>query len=305
MKTRWISSLQDRPRCRASNGDGRRCREPVLWGERSNRPLSTRCEVHGGLADAAMTTRTTALGRQLRGLPALALAVALCLSWAAPALADFEAAVAAYNRGDYREAQSEFEALAAAGDTRADAYLDRISDRLRDGSQASGSVTSTLMETVSSVFDDSNESSSQSASAADSGVSRTSASAEPGKGGTGGKPADRKPGMLLDRSPSSASTPPSSQSDVVVPPRKSIWSTIFHLPGDATVIGLQYVAHYLSADNLYRELQILSRASDKIALSILAVGWWLVIIKVLVGFGMAVSRIVKVAATPKEQQNYG
>ena len=71
------------------------------------------------------------------------------------------------------------------------------------------------------------------------------------------------------------------------------------------MIGLQYVAHYLSADNLYRELQILSRASDKIALSILAVGWWLVIIKVLVGFSMAVSRIVKVAATPKEQQNYG
>ena len=89
MKTRWISSPQDRPRCRAADVDGRRCREPVLWDERANRPLSTRCEVHGGLADASVTAQAVpaqaaARGKHLRGLPALALVVGLCLSWAAP-----------------------------------------------------------------------------------------------------------------------------------------------------------------------------------------------------------------------------
>ena len=71
------------------------------------------------------------------------------------------------------------------------------------------------------------------------------------------------------------------------------------------MIGLQYVAHFLGADNLSRELQILSRSSDRIALSILAVGWWLVIIKVLVGLGVAISRFMKVATTVVEPKRYG
>lgn len=279
MKTQWISLPQDRPRCSAANVDGRRCREPVLWDEQANRPLSTRCRDHGGLADAAMTTRTTALGACLRGLPALALAAALCLSWAAPALADFQSAVAAYERGAYRQAQSEFESLAAAGDERAEAYLERIRDRLRGASPDGGS----------------------------GGAARSagsSASAQPGKAAPDRTTAPWQAWSVFGQAGEQASPPPAG-SDIVTPRRGSLWSAIFHLPGDATVIGLQYVAEFLSADNLHRELQILSRKSDGIALSILAVGWWLLIVRVLVGLGFTVGRIMKVAANPKEQQHYG
>ncbi len=62
--------------------------------------------------------RTLSLGRSLGSVSALVLAGALCLFMAGPALAHFESAVAAYERGAYREAQTEFEALAAAGDER-------------------------------------------------------------------------------------------------------------------------------------------------------------------------------------------
>ena len=54
MEMRSFSSLQERPRCRASDGDGRRCCARIMWNEQTNRPLSTRCQFHGGLADAAL-----------------------------------------------------------------------------------------------------------------------------------------------------------------------------------------------------------------------------------------------------------
>ena len=133
------------------------------------------------------------------------------------------------------------------------------------------------------------------------GKAGASATAQPGRGASGQKSADWEPWSPSDGSPSAETPPPAPQSDVVVPPRKSIWSTIFHLPGDATVVGMQYVAYFLDADNLSRELQILSRKSDKITLSILAGFWWLVIIKVLVGTAMTISRFMKVAATPRER----
>lgn len=50
----------DRPRCRATGADGQRCREPVVWDPAANRPVSTRCEVHGGLADADLIRRQAA-----------------------------------------------------------------------------------------------------------------------------------------------------------------------------------------------------------------------------------------------------
>lgn len=334
MKTRWISSLQDRPRCRVADGDGLRCREPVLWDERTNRPLSTRCGAHGGLADAAVMgwrsldlneTRdkiepargavnvlansvkklsTIGLGGSLGGLPALALAGALCLFFTVPALADFESAVAAYERGAYEEAKEEFESLAVAGDERAEPYLERISGKLHDESQPGGSVTSTLMESVSSVFGGSAASGSESSSGAAASGTRASEAAQPGKAAPDRTASGWHAWSPSDQASEPAPAPP-VDSDVVTPQRGSIWSAIFHLPGDATVIGLQYVAQFLSADNLHRELQILSRNSDRIALSILAVGWWLVIIKVLIGIAMAISRFMKVAATPKEQIHYG
>lgn len=45
---------QDLPRCIESDAQGRRCREPVVWDHVNNRPISTRCQAHGGLMDAAL-----------------------------------------------------------------------------------------------------------------------------------------------------------------------------------------------------------------------------------------------------------
>ena len=255
------------------------------------------------LATSTNKRRTIGFGRSLRGLPTLLLAGALCLLLTVPALAGYESAVAAYNRGDYQQAETEFEALAAAGDARAQPYLERIRAGSSADSQESGSFTSTLMDSVSSLFSQSETSSS--GSGATSGNTKPSATAQPGKGNPSSKPATQEPWSLFGHRSGRVSPSPAPVTDVVSPERRSIWSAIFHLPGDATVIGLQYVAHFLGADNLSRELQILSRGSDKIALSILAVGWWLVIIKVLVGLGVAISRFMKVATTVVEPKRYG
>jgi uncharacterized membrane protein YphA (DoxX/SURF4 family) len=90
-----------------------------------------------------------------------------------------------------------------------------------------------------------------------------------------------------------------------MPERRSIWSTVFHLPGDATVIGLQYVAQFLDADTLSRELHRLGGQGDKIALSVLAGLWWLIIVRILVGLGLAIGRMTKAAAALEERKRYG
>jgi hypothetical protein len=103
-------------------------------------------------ADSQKTLRGKGLGRSLGRLPVLILAAALCLAAAGPALADFESAVADYEDGAYREAQTEFEALAAAGEGRATLYLERIREKLRGGRQSDESITSTVMDSVTSIF---------------------------------------------------------------------------------------------------------------------------------------------------------
>jgi hypothetical protein len=57
MNTTAIVLGSDRPRCRATDGQGQRCRARVVWDNATNRPVSTRCEAHGGLADAALIRR--------------------------------------------------------------------------------------------------------------------------------------------------------------------------------------------------------------------------------------------------------
>jgi len=294
--------------------------------------MSTRCEAHGGLVDAALmswqsldpadmpgklgsragaatvradapkTLRTKGLGRSLGGLLVLILAGALCLAMAGPALANFESAVVAYEDGAYRDAQTEFEALAADGEGRAKPYLERIREKLHEGHQTDESITSTLMNSVTSIFGESGTSSDGSASGAivtDAGPFTAGRLPE---GASGGKPADWEPWNPFSQV---AEPAPPPVSDVAIPQRRSIWSVIFHLPGDATVIGLLYVAQILNADNLSRELQFIGRHSDKIALSILAGFWWLVIIRGVVGIGVGLSHFMKAATTITEQKRYG
>ena len=231
------------------------------------------------LVNSMKKLRTKSLGQSLGRLSTLVLVGALCFSMVGPALADFESAVTAYEDGAYQEAQTEFETLAAAGDERAAPYLERFRKKLIDEERADGSPTPTTSEAVTSIFDGSDR---PSLSSESKGTTRDTGSSTAG------------------RSPEGA-----SQSDVVNPQRRSVWSAIFHLPGDATVIGLQYVAQFLEADNFSREVQSLSRHSNKIALSILAGFWWLVIIKSLVGMGAVISRFMKAATTIEERKRYG
>jgi len=246
--------------------------------------------------------RTIDMDRYPGRLPALILAAGLCLAVAAPALADFDSAVAAYERGSYQEAQKEFEAAADAGDERAAPYLDKMRNELGTDQDSSGSAASTLMDSISSIFSETETTSDGSGSGTimtDAGPSTADRPRE--ESASSGKSADWEPWNPFDQSVE----PPSLVSDVVAPQRKSIWSTIFHLPGDVTVIGLQYVAQFLDADNLGRELQIISRHSEKITLSILAGFWWLAIIKGLVGISASISRFTKAATTTMEQKRYG
>jgi hypothetical protein len=334
MEMKWIGASHDRPRCIGTDAQGRRCREPVVWDHTTDRPMSTRFETHGGLVDAALMSwrspdmketpdkmhlvtgavnvlansmkklPTVGLDRSLGSLPVLILAGALCLAMAGPALADFESAVVAYERGAYREAQTEFEAAVDAGDERAVPYLERIREKLHEGQQTDESLTPTLMDTVTSIFGESETSSGDLGSGAIRRGTESSTAGRSAENASSKKPADWEPWSPFDQATEPASAPP-PVSDVVIPRRRSIWSTIFHLPGDATVIGLQYVAQSLSADNLSRELQFISRHSDKIALSILASLWWLVIIKGVVGIGAGISRFMKVATTVEGQKRYG
>lgn len=71
------------------------------------------------------------------------------------------------------------------------------------------------------------------------------------------------------------------------------------------MVGLRYVARLLDADALNRELQSLGGQSDRIALSILAGFWWLVIVKISVGIGLAIGRVMKAATILEEQKRYG
>lgn len=335
MQTQWISAPHDRPRCRANDTQGWRCRQPVVWDEATNRPLSTRCERHGGLADAAfmgccspdvkepagkMTAvaeavhvlatsvqklRTLDLGRPSAGLFALALAGALCLTHSRPALADFETAVTAYQQGAYQEALTEFQDLAEAGDTRAMPYLEKIRQKLKAEEQAKEPATPTLMERVTSIFEEPDRPKMAEPSTSTPADTLTTAAGQGAGSAAGHEPADWTPWSPSDESNETAPPPPATDSDIVVPQRDSIWSSLYHLPGDATVIGLQYVAKFVAAYDLDHELQLMSRHSDQITLSILAGFWWLVIVRGLVGIGIAISRFMKAAATIREGHRYG
>jgi len=272
------------------------------------------------LINSMKKLRTVSLIQSFVSLPALVLAGALCLAMTSSALAelesalaDFESAVADFEDGAYQEAQTKFEALATEGDERVVPYLERIRQVLDGEEQTGESFTSTLMDSVTSILmdsvtwilgesDTSSDGSESKRATRDAGSFVTSPSTE---SVAREKPTEWKPWSPFDQSTPTASPAPTPQSDVVIPQRESIWLNLFHLPSDATVIGLQHVAQFLKADNLIRELQFISRHSEKITLSILAGFWWLAIIRVVVGIGFAINRFMIAATTTMEQKRYG
>jgi len=211
-----------------------------------------------------------------------------------PILAGFESAAAVYGEGDHTKTLSEIQSLAANGAHRAQPYLERFREKLRDDQQAGRSVTPIFSESETS-----SDSLRSSATLRDTGSSTAGRSAKNALS----KPAEREPWRPFSQIAAPAVPPPVS--GVVSPQHRSIGSAIFHLPGDATVIGMQYVAQLLNADNLIRELQIISRHGDKIALSILAGFWWLVIIRGAVGIGFAIRRFMQATTITMGQKRYG
>jgi hypothetical protein len=307
----------------------------VVWDEAVNRPVSTRCQAHGGLADAALmgwrspdvkeesstmsampgsvhtladpATNFRAIGRSrpLGGLLALVLAAALSLSPAGPALADFESAVAAYEQGAYQEANEEFQGLAAAGDERAESYLEKIQEKLAGAGETERAGSSSLMDTITSFFEGPDRPHLSDAAASDAANTRSAAADRPSPDASGTKLASGTPRSPSNRGSEAGPSAPLPEVGVVIPQHESSWSTFFHLPADATVIGLQYAAQFIGAQTLVRELQLMSRHRDEIALSILAGLWWLAIVRGLVGIAVAISRFTKAAATLREPHHYG
>ena len=185
---------------------------------------------------------------------------------AAPARADFESAVAAYEQGEYQKAYDEFSALARDGDARAQSYLGRIDRKLHAGTKTDNSPTSR--------------------------PSNQSGSREPRE--SGAQPSD----WTIDITPwnpSEEHSAPLTANGIVVPYHASVRSTLFHVPADATVIGLQYVTRLFDADRLYRNLQVISRNGDKLTLGVLASLWWLLALYGLYRLGQILARIMKTA----------
>jgi hypothetical protein len=257
------------------------------------------------LADPATNFRAIGCSRPLGGLLALVLAGGLCLSAAGPALADFESAVAAYEQGAYQEANDEFQGLAAAGDERAEPYLEKIQEKLAGAGETERAGSSSLMDTITSYFEGPDRPHLSDAAAGDAANTRSTAADRPSRDASGTKPAGEKPRSPSNRGSEAGPSAPLPEVGVVIPQHESSWSTFFHLPADATVIGLQYVAQFADANSLSRELQFMGRHRDEIALSILAGFWWLVIVRGVVGIAVAISRFMKAATTLTEGKRYG
>lgn len=87
-----------------------------------------------------------------------------------------------------------------------------------------------------------------------------------------------------------APAPPkfSTPSTVTVPDRRNIWSKVFFLPADGTVVGSQHIARNLGADDLFRDIRDVARDGDNIALGLFAVFWWALIGKTLLSIGRAI-----------------
>jgi hypothetical protein len=181
------------------------------------------------------------------------LAVATVLASAlagAPVRAQYETAVADYERGAYEAAYSEFQRLANRGDDRARRFLQRMRD---EG----------LLAAMSSSSD---------AGAAD---------AAQGAGGVNNDVALRwRPFRPI---PDNLEDVPDWS--VVWPSRQSTLSMFYHLPADATVVGLQHVVRWFEADGLDRDLRSISRHGNKLVFAALAAWWWFLFLRALWALG--------------------
>lgn len=80
----------------------------------------------------------------------------------------------------------------------------------------------------------------------------------------------------------------STSAAVAVPDRRSVWSRVFFLPADGTVIGSQHLAWELGAEDMFRDMRDIAREGDDITLGLFAVFWWALIGKTLLSVGRAI-----------------
>lgn len=232
------------------------------------------------------------------GLAGLGLAGLLWALPAGSALAGFASAVAAYERGELHLALHEFESLAAAGDRRAAPYLEAIRGRLEE--------TGAARQGLDRFAHGHDRPAPPPAAPRPRSLDRFAHA----QLHDWPRPAPAAPAVTARTTPTASAAATASAASrsaprVVVPRHESVWSSAFHLPGDATVIGLQYVAEFLDAETLGGELRAISRNSNEIALSVLAGVWWLAIVRGAVGLAIGIAQALKAAAPMRKARRYG
>ncbi len=94
-----------------------------------------------------------------------------------------------------------------------------------------------------------------------------------------------------------------TQSNVSVPERQNLWSRVFFLPADGTVVGTQHIAWDLGAEEMYRDIRNIAENSNDITLGLFAVFWWVLIGKTLMSVGRAIFRPYRGSGVPRLGQN--
>jgi hypothetical protein len=96
----------------------------------------------------------------------------------------------------------------------------------------------------------------------------------------GGAPADR----------TAVSRPPRirTQQIATVPDRRHVWSKVFFLPADGTIVGSQHIAWNLGADGMLRDMREIARDSNDLTLGLFAIFWWALIGKTLLSIGRVI-----------------
>lgn len=95
-------------------------------------------------------------------------------------------------------------------------------------------------------------------------------------------------GHLANRTAASGAPRIRTQQIATVPDRRHVWSKVFFLPADGTIVGSQHIAWHLGADGMLRDMREIARDSNDLTLGLFAIFWWALIGKTLVSIGRVI-----------------
>ena len=95
-------------------------------------------------------------------------------------------------------------------------------------------------------------------------------------------------GAPANRTAASGSPRIRTQQIATVPDRRHVWSKVFFLPADGTIVGFQHIAWNLGADGMLRDMREIARDSNNLTLGLFALFWWALIGKTLVSIGRVI-----------------